>query len=47
MKNSIIVRSKTRLVVQGYTQQADINFEETLTPIVSLESIRMLLACLL
>jgi Reverse transcriptase (RNA-dependent DNA polymerase) len=32
------------LVVQGYTQQAGIGFEETFAPIARLESIRMLLA---
>jgi Reverse transcriptase (RNA-dependent DNA polymerase) len=31
------------LVVQGYTQQAGIDFEETFTPVAHLESIRMLL----
>jgi Reverse transcriptase (RNA-dependent DNA polymerase) len=41
--NGIIVRNKVRLVAQGYTQQAGIDFEETFAPVARLESIRMLL----
>jgi Reverse transcriptase (RNA-dependent DNA polymerase) len=41
--NEIIVRNKARLVAQGYTQQAGIDFEETFTPVARLESIRMFL----
>jgi Reverse transcriptase (RNA-dependent DNA polymerase) len=43
-ENGIIVRNKARLIAQGYTQQAGIDFEETFAPVARLESIRMLLA---
>jgi hypothetical protein len=42
-ENNVIVRNKTRLVTQGYTQQADIDFEEIFAPVACLKSIRILL----
>ena len=38
------MRNKARLVAQGYSQIERIDYEETFTPIVRLESIRILLA---
>jgi hypothetical protein len=39
-----VVRNKERLVCKGYAQVEGIDFEETFSPIVRLEAIRMLLA---
>jgi len=39
-----IIRNKTRLVVQGYTQIEGIDFEKTFTPVARLEAILMTLA---
>ena len=39
-----VIRNKARIVSQGYTQIKGINFEETFTPVVRLEAIRMTLA---
>ncbi|KAK0580561.1 hypothetical protein LWI29_003475 [Acer saccharum] len=39
-----IVRNKTRLVAQGYSQIEGIDFEETFAPVARLESIRLLLS---
>ena len=36
------MRNKARLVAQGYSQIERIDYEETFTPIVRLESIRIL-----
>jgi len=38
-----IIRSKARLVAQGYTQIEGIDFEETFVPVARLEAIRMTL----
>ena len=38
------IRNRARLVAQGYTQVEGIDFDETLTPIARLESVRLLLA---
>ena len=43
-ENRIIVRNKTRLVVQGFNQEEKIDYEETFAPVARLEAIRMLLA---
>jgi hypothetical protein len=39
-----VVRSKARLVAQGYTQVEGLDFRETYAPVVRLEAIRILLA---
>jgi hypothetical protein len=43
-ENGIIVRNKTRLVAQGYSQVKGLNFDETFAPVARLEAIRILLA---
>ncbi|GJY84946.1 retrovirus-related pol polyprotein from transposon TNT 1-94 [Tanacetum coccineum] len=43
-ENGIVSRNKARLVSQGYNQQEGIYYDETYAPVVSLESIRILLA---
>ncbi|KAK0600566.1 hypothetical protein LWI29_016181 [Acer saccharum] len=39
-----IVRNKTRLVAQGYTQVEGVDFDETFAPVARLKSIRLLLS---
>jgi hypothetical protein len=39
-----VVRNKSRLVAQGFSQKEGIYYEDTFTPIVRLEAIRILLA---
>jgi hypothetical protein len=39
-----VVRNKTRLVAQGYTQVEGLDFGETYAPVARLEAIRILLA---
>jgi hypothetical protein len=43
-KNAVIVRNKTRLVAQGYSQVEGLDFDETFAPVARLEAIRILLA---
>ena len=43
-EHGTVIRKKSRLVTQGYTQVEGINFDETFAPVVGLESIRILLA---
>jgi hypothetical protein len=40
----IVVKNKSRLVAQGYTQVEDLDSDETFAPIARLEAIRILLA---
>jgi hypothetical protein len=39
-----VVRNKSRLVAQGYSQKEGINYEETFAPVARLEAIRIVLA---
>jgi hypothetical protein len=43
-ENGEVVRNKSRLVAQGYSQKEGIDYEETCAPVVRLEEIRILLA---
>ena len=43
-ENGVIIRNKIRLVIKGYNQEEEINFNETFAPIARLEAIRILLA---
>jgi hypothetical protein len=39
-----VVRNKSRLVAQGFSQKEGIEYKETFAPVVRLEAIRILLA---
>jgi hypothetical protein len=39
-----VVRNKSRLVAQGFSQKEGIHYEETFAPVACLEAIRILLA---
>jgi hypothetical protein len=43
-ENSEMVRNKSRLVAQGFSQKEGIDYEETFVPVACLEAIRILLA---
>jgi hypothetical protein len=43
-ENGEVVRNKSRLVAQGYSQKEGIDYEETFAPVACLEAIRILLA---
>ena len=43
-EHGTVIRNKSRLVAQGYTQVEGIDFDETFTLVARLESIRILLA---
>ena len=43
-KHGTVIRNKSKLVAQGYTQVEGIDFDETFVPVARLESIRILLA---
>jgi hypothetical protein len=43
-EHGTVVRNKTRLVAQGYTQIEGVDFDETFAPVARLESIRILLS---
>lgn len=38
-----VLRNKSRLIVKGYNQQEEIDFDETYAHVARLEAIRMLL----
>ncbi|XP_070044929.1 uncharacterized protein [Nicotiana tomentosiformis] len=43
-EDGIVTRNKTRLVVQGYSQEEGIDYDETFAPVTRLEVIRLLIA---
>ena len=43
-EHGTVIRNKSRLIAQGYTQVEGIDFDETFAPVARLESIRILLA---
>jgi hypothetical protein len=43
-EHGVVTRNKERLVAKGYSQVEGLNFDETFTPVVRLESIHLLLA---
>ena len=43
-EDGMVVRNKTRLVAQGFTQVEGLDFSETFAPVARLEAIRILLA---
>jgi hypothetical protein len=43
-ENVMVVRNKSRLVAQGYSQKEGIDYEKTFAPVARLKAIRILLA---
>jgi hypothetical protein len=43
-ENGMVVRNKSRLAAQGYSQKEGIDYEKTFAPVARLEAIRILLA---
>ncbi|GJX19900.1 retrotransposon protein, putative, unclassified [Tanacetum coccineum] len=43
-EENTVIRNKTRLVVRGYRQEEEIDFEESFTPVARMEAIRIFLA---
>jgi hypothetical protein len=43
-ENGMVMRNKSRLVAQGYSQKEGIDYEETFAPVARLEAIQILLA---
>ncbi|GJT55629.1 putative ribonuclease H-like domain-containing protein [Tanacetum coccineum] len=43
-ERGIMIRNKARLVVQGYTQQEEIDYDEIFAPVARIEAIRLFLA---
>jgi hypothetical protein len=43
-EDGIVVKNKSRLIAQGYTQVEGLDFDETFAPVARLEDIRILLA---
>nr|GEX74208.1 retrovirus-related Pol polyprotein from transposon TNT 1-94 [Tanacetum cinerariifolium] len=44
-ERGIVVRKKAKLVVQGYTQEEGIDYDEVFAPVARIEAIRIFLAC--
>ncbi|GKD88513.1 retrovirus-related pol polyprotein from transposon TNT 1-94, partial [Tanacetum coccineum] len=42
-EENMVIRNKTRLVVRGYRQEEEIDFEESFTPVARIEAIRIFL----
>nr|GEV10526.1 retrovirus-related Pol polyprotein from transposon TNT 1-94 [Tanacetum cinerariifolium] len=42
-ESSLVIRNKARLVAVGYSQQEDIDYDETFTPVTRIEAIRLFL----
>nr|GEZ96036.1 putative ribonuclease H-like domain-containing protein [Tanacetum cinerariifolium] len=42
-ERGIVIRNKTRLVAQGYTQEEEIDYEEVFAPVVRIKAIRLFL----
>ena len=43
-KDGEIIRNKSRLVAQGYTQVEGVDFDESFTPVARLKSVRILMS---
>ena len=43
-KEGEVIRNKSRLVAQGYTQVEGVDFDESFAPVARLESIRILMS---
>ncbi|GKF13627.1 putative ribonuclease H-like domain-containing protein [Tanacetum coccineum] len=43
-KRGIVIRNKSRLVTQGYTQEEGIDYDEVFAPVARIEAIRLFLA---
>nr|GFD52764.1 copia protein [Tanacetum cinerariifolium] len=43
-ESSLVIRNKARLVAVGYSQQEDIDYDETFAPVARIKSIRLFLA---
>nr|GFB21461.1 retrovirus-related Pol polyprotein from transposon TNT 1-94 [Tanacetum cinerariifolium] len=43
-ESSLVIRNKARLVTVGYSQQEEIDYDETFAPVARIEAIRLFLA---
>ncbi|GKG32806.1 copia protein, partial [Tanacetum coccineum] len=43
-ERGIVIKSKARLVAQGYTQEEGIDYDEVFAPVARIEAIRLFLA---
>ena len=44
-ESGVITRNKSRLVVQGYNQEEDIDYDETVAPVARMAATIILIAC--